>query len=198
MSRCSYLLKIIITALLLLAGTIINYQTERTIIYILSIYIIIISIIDINFKSLPFGILTLLLLIYFPLAPKINILIKIIYAISVILLLIYSISEKNRYIIKNNFLYNYKKKLRKKMFCKELLPKVREYNEEMYKKTYSEQRSINDRVKKDLEEVYMYGKSKFYGFKRRRALFPLSFKNYDFIFAIVSIIYFSILYFFWR
>ena len=38
MSRCSYLLKIIITALLLLAGTIINYQTERTIIYILSIY----------------------------------------------------------------------------------------------------------------------------------------------------------------
>ena len=102
MSRCSYLLKIIITALLLLAGTIINYQTERTFIYILSIYIIIVSIIDINFKSLPLGILTLLLLIYFPLAPKINILIKIIYAISVILLLIYSISKKNRYVIKNN------------------------------------------------------------------------------------------------
>lgn len=99
---------------------------------------------------------------------------------------------------KSYFNYRYNKKRRKKLFYEKNLQKVIDENKSKALPIYGENVLLNSKVNKDMDQLYLYGKVRFYGYGDKITNFASSkWSLYDSIFTFVVLIVLVLLFIYW-
>lgn len=161
---------------------------------ILFIYMLFLSVVDTNYKSLLLDFLILIILLLFKYTVVVKALIQILSILNMFYILLYSFSKKE----KDYFTYKLNKNRRKEMFYRKNLDKVINNNKDKAIPIYGEKIILNNKVNKDLDKMYLYSKVRFYNYNDRiSSPFDWNFTFYDFLFSTILLILVIILHIWW-
>lgn len=165
--------------------------------WLLVFYTLLLSIVDRNYKSLlcNFAIVLILLFCYFTL--KVKLIVKIIFLVNLFILYFSSFSKVEKSNIKYRALYGDSAKSRKKLFYENNVDKVVNNNRINYELIYKKDISLKDKNNCDLENLYAFSKTRFYGYSNKITNFSNTWKLYDTLFLIVSIFVLVLVYLYW-
>ena len=177
---------LITTILIVITFFINNYY----LFWLLLFYLLLISIVDRNIKSLLLNFLIVLILLFCFYTSKIRMLLKLICIINILVLFFCSFTKKEKKFMKFKLLYKLRKKYRKKLFYKYNIDKIKSFNKEKALKTYAENVNIDNKVKRDMNFLYLCSRIRFYGYSNKLGSYmERKIGIYDFIFLIVFIFF---------
>lgn len=177
---------LITTILIVITFFINNYY----LFWLLLFYLLLISIVDRNIKSLLLNFLIVLILLFCFYTSKIRMLLKLICIINILVLFFCSFTKKEKKFMKFKLLYKLRKKYRKKLFYKYNIDKIKSFNKEKALKTYAENVNIDNKVKRDMNFLYLCSRIRFYGYSNKLGNYmERKIGIYDFIFLIVFIFF---------
>lgn len=195
MYSVNWKIRALITSILIVITFLIN---NYYLFWLLLFYLLLISIVDRNIKSLLLNFLIVLILLFCFYTSKIRLLLKIICIINILVLFFCSFTKNERNFIKFKILYKYRKSSRKKLFYKYNSDRVISFNKEKALKLYNENDNVDNKIKRDMNFLYLCGRIRFYGYSNKLG----NYMNrkvgiYDFIFLIVFIFFIILCIYFW-
>lgn len=191
MCKVNLFLRIFTTLIL---SVLIVFLDNYYLFWLLLFYMLFLSIVDRNYKSLLVNFAVVLILLFCYYSKKVRILLKILYIINLLLILFFSFTKRER----KYFNYRYNKKRRKKLFYEENLQKVIDENTSKAVPIYGENVLLNSKVNKDMDQLYLYGKVRFYGYGTKITNFAnCRWSIYDSMFALVVLVVLLLLFIYW-
>ncbi|MBO5375732.1 MAG: hypothetical protein J6A52_02665 [Bacilli bacterium] len=166
--------------------------------WLLLFYLLLLSIVDRNYKSLLINFAIVLILLFCLYTSKIRIILKILFIVNFILLFLMSFSKKDRSDIRYRSIYSEGAKERKKLFYNRYLDKVSLYNKKKSSNIYLNDISLKNKINNDMDDCYLQGKIRFFGYSDKiTSSFNYGWTLYDTLFLIVCILIIIILFMFW-
>lgn len=172
-------LKLIITFIFMV---IVFFLDNYYLFWLLSFFVLFLSIIDKNYVGLLFVFLLVCILLFCTFTTKIMYIVKVITCFSFFTIFIMSTSKKDRENFKYKYLYQDERN-RKKLFYDRYYDKVvndlrKKYDGEIPKEV----------IQGELDKLYLYGKLKFYGYSNKITSSRVSrFTVYDLLLSMVSL-----------
>ncbi len=195
MYSVNWKIRALVTLILIIITSLIN---NYYLFWLLLFYLLLISIVDRNIKSLLLNFLIVLILLFCFYTSKIRLLLKIICIINILVLFFCSFTKNERKFIKFKLLYKYNKNSRKKLFYKYNIDKIKYFNKEKILKEYDENVNIDNKVRRDMDYLYLCSKIRFYGYGNKLGSYrKRKIGIYDFVFLIVFIFFVCICIYFW-
>lgn len=166
--------------------------------WLLLFYLLLLSIVDRNYKSLLINFAISLILLFCLYTSKIRVILKILFIVDFIVLFISSFSKRDRENMRYKAMYSESFKARKNLFYDKYYEKIFDYNKKKSSAIYSESVSLNNKVNNDMDDYYLYGRTRFYSYSNKLT----SFSNYDWtwydtLFLVVFILILVLLFIFW-
>ncbi len=147
---------------------------------LLFFYMLLLSVIDTNYKSLllDFAILIILLFCKYNLAVKI--IVKTLSIINMLYITLRSFSNSE----KKYMVYALNKKERKKIFYRNNLNKIIDYNKNRAVLIYGNDIVLNNKVNRDMNRLYLYSKVRFFNYSDKiKFSITKNFTIYDLLFS---------------
>lgn len=165
--------------------------------WLLLFYMLLLSIADRNLKSLLVNFAIALILLFCYYTSKIKLILKILFVVNILVTYICSFRKNEKKNIKYRAMYSDSVKSRKKLFYDMYSEKILESNKEMAFSTYGDNVTLGDKVSKDLDNFYIYGRTKFYGYSDKITNFSNSWNWYDTLFLLVAIFVIVLICIYW-
>ena len=171
-----------------LFGVIIFFIDNYYLFWLIVFYLLLLSIVDRNVKSLVLLFFVSCVLLFCLFTSKIRFLVQVCLFLNFVLLFVSATSKIDRENYRYKYLYNDKTK-RKSLFYDS-------YREKVYNKLKEKYSSVSDKmVEKELDKLYLYARVRFYGYGNSVTSKSVSsFSFYDLIFLITSVFVIFIIY----
>ena len=165
--------------------------------WLLVFYTLLLSIVDRYYKSLlcDFAIVLILLFCYY--TSKIKLIIKVLFLINFFVIYISSFSKIEMSNIKYRALYSDSVKSRKKLFFENNIDRIVNKNRVNFESIYKKDISLKEKNNFDLNKLYVFSRTRFYGYSNKITNFSNTWKLYDTLFLIVSILVLLLIYLYW-
>lgn len=188
MFRVNFWLKTIISILFIVS---IIFLNSYYLWYVLFLYLLILGIIDKNYRSLAGVIFIPIFLLFFAYDFKTKIILKVLGVVVVSLLWFFSFNKEEKNWLKG--LFKNKSNRSKRDFKNMVLKSVVEENKEKVKEYYDEELIINNKVKEDIDRKYLLARIRFLGSNYKNNRIVKKFSSYDLLFFIFSAVILVIL-----
>lgn len=166
--------------------------------WLLLFYLLLLSIVDKNYKSLLINFAIALILLFCLYTSKIRVVLKLLFIVNFVLLFFTSFSKKDREYIRYRTTYSDGVKARKNLFYNKHYDKISDYNKKKCSKVYNNDISLKNKINTDMDEYYLQGKIRFFGYSNKITnTFYSSWTLYDTLFLIVCLLMVVVLFMFW-
>jgi hypothetical protein len=165
--------------------------------WLLLFYMLLLSIVDRNYKTLLVNFAIALVLLFCYYNSKIKLLLKILFIINILITYFSSFGKKEKLNIRYMSMYGDGTKTRKNLFITNYKERIVNYNKEMVSKLYKKDISIKDKVSFDLDNFYSYGRTRFFGYSNKITNMNNEWTWYDTLFLLAVIIVFVLLFIYW-
>ena len=165
--------------------------------WLLVFYTLLLSIVDRNYKSLlvDFAIVLILLFCYY--TSRVKVILRVLFLINFLVIYLCSFSKVEKANIKYSALYNDGVKSRKKLFFDNNMERVARNNQKLSDLVYKKNVLLKSKNSFDLNNLYTFSKTRFYGYSNRITNFSNNWNWYDTLFLIVSIGILILMYKYW-
>ena len=183
MCKTNIILKTIFTIAFILITI---FTGDNTLFWPLLLYLIFLGLKDNNKKSFIISIIVMLLLIFVKNNFYVNILI-ILLLIGNILFIYFKSFTKEEVDTLKEYIEYYNVKNRKKLFYNKYVDNIKESIEKNSLMYEIDEEHVNDKTKRELDKLYLYGKVRFYGYNNQMTSILSKWKVNDLIFLLVSL-----------
>ena len=183
MCKTNIILKTIFTLAFILITI---FTGDNTLFWPLLLYIVFLGLKDNNKKSFIISIIVMLLLIFIKNNFYVNILIILLLIGNILFIYITSFSKEEIDALKEYVGY-YNIKNRKKIFYNKYVGEVKNSLEKNTSDYDIDEEHINNKTKRELDKLYLYGKVRFYGYNNQMTSILSKWKVNDLIFLLISL-----------
>ena len=165
--------------------------------WLLVFYVLLMSIVDRNYKSLLLNFCTVLILLFCYFSSKIKLLIKITLLINFAVTYFCSFSKKEKDNLRYSYRYREGIKSRKALFFDNNKDRLFNENKRLLDCVYKRDLSLDNKNVSDLNNLYIFSKTRFYGYSNKITNFRNKWNWYDTLFLIVAVFVLILIYIYW-
>ena len=182
-----YKTNIILKSIFLLAFILITVLTSIHILFwSLLLYLVYLAIKDRNIKALILDIVLLLILLFVKFDDITRVILIVLMIINILLIYFNSFTKNEVEVLKEHLSYSNIKK-RKKFFYQKYENKIKEKCENSLSFYNSDEKTIDNKVNRELDKLYLYGKVRFFGYDNKMTSILSKWTINDLVFLLVSL-----------